>query len=122
MSDARIQTSPQTAAVHPLSLLHPSRISAALDERVTAETARKLQSCGRLHERLASQMQPALLEQDLWPIPDAEFFATSIHPREMARLAGAVWHAASLRLVLTGKAASELVTIIGEKAFTFGLR
>jgi hypothetical protein len=59
----------------------------------------------------------------LWPIPaPAEFLAGPAHPQDVARLAGAIWHAASLRLVVTGKAAAELVATIGENAFAFGLR
>lgn len=118
-----IGASPQTTTANPLSFLHPSRIAAALDQRLTAETVRKLQNCHRLEQRLAAQMKPRLAEQDLWPIPASiEFLAGPAHPQEVARLAGAIWHAASLRLVVTGKAAAELVATIGEKAFAFGLR
>lgn len=107
----------------PLSLLHPSRISAALDQRLTPAAVRRLQNCHRLDERIAMRMQPALLQQDLWPIPaSAEFLAIPVDPLDIARRAGAVWHADSLRLVVTGKAAAKLVAAIGEKTITFGLR
>ena len=123
MSDAKNHASPQVAATNALSFLHPSRTSSALDQRLTAETAQRLQNCRRLHDRLAARMQALLSKEDLWPIPArAEFFVSPVHPREMARFAGAVWHAASLRLVVTGKAASELVAMVGEQTFTFGLR
>jgi hypothetical protein len=123
MSDARSCASPSTATMSPLSFLHPSRVSMALDPRLTAETVRKLQNCGRLHERLVTQLQPILTQQDLWPIPaSAEFLVPPGDPQGAARLAGAIWHSASLRLIVTGKAAAELVAAIGENAFTFGLR
>jgi hypothetical protein len=113
----------QTTTANPLSFLHPSRIAAALDQRLSAEAVRKLQNCRRLEQRLATQMKLGLAEQDLWPIPgSADFLASPAHPQEVARLAGAIWHAASLRLVVTGKAAAELVATIGEKTFAFGLR
>ncbi|MCA6105788.1 nodulation protein NolU [Bradyrhizobium cenepequi] len=119
----RIGASPRTMTANPLSFLHPSRIAAVLDQRLTAETIRKLQNCRRLEQRLAMQMRPGLADQELWPIPaPAEFLAGPAHPQDAARLAGAIWHAASLRLVVTGKAAAELVATIGEKAFAFGLR
>jgi hypothetical protein len=123
MSNARIYASSQTTAASPLAFLHPSRISLALDQRLLPETVQKLLNCQRLHERLAAEMRTPLVKEDLWPIPTAaDFLAAPAHPRDMARLAGAVWHAASLRLVVTGKAASELVAAVGEKVFTFGLR
>ncbi|WBL81364.1 nodulation protein NolU [Bradyrhizobium xenonodulans] len=123
MSDAGNCTTPPTAAKGPLPLLHPSRIASALDRRLTLETARRLQNCPRLHDRLAAQIQPFLTQQDLWPLPDtADFIAMPADLEHIARRAGAVWHAASLRLVVTGKAASSLVGMIGETAFTFGLR
>lgn len=127
MIEARIPpkdgVSPVKTIASPLSLLHPSRISAALDQRLTPATVRRLQDCRRLDERIAMRMQPALMQQDLWPIPAAaEFLAIPADPLDIARRAGAVWHAASLRLVVTGKAAAELVAAIGEKAVTFGLR
>ncbi|MDI4231932.1 nodulation protein NolU [Bradyrhizobium sp. Arg237L] len=123
MSRTGIGASPQTTTTNALSFLHPSRIAAALDQRLTAETIRKLQNCRRLEQRLAAQMKPGLVAQDLWPIPaSADFLACPANPQAVARLAGAIWHAASLRLVVTGKAAAELVATIGEKAFAFGLR
>jgi hypothetical protein len=118
-----MHASPNTTAASSMPFLHHSRIGMVLDQRLTAETVRKLQNCPRLHEQLAALMRTALMKEDLWPIPgSSEFLSAPARPRETARLAGAIWHGASLRLVVTGKAASELVAAVGEKAFTFGLR
>jgi hypothetical protein len=106
-----------------MPFVHHSRIGMVLDQRLTAETVQKLQNCPRLHERLSALMQTVLMKEDLWPIPSSsEFLSFPTRPGETARLVGAIWHGASLRLVVTGRAASELVAALGEKAFTFGLR
>lgn len=126
MAEAKIFARPQEEEDNLAALflrLHPARISAALDPRLTPETVRKLTNCRRLHRRLAEPLRASFAKDDLWPPAAAtELLATPEHPGELAGLAGAVWHAASLRLVVASKAATELIAAIGEAAFAFGLR
>jgi len=111
---------------------HPERVRACLDPRVSLATARRLQDCRRLRHRLHAVMAERYGSLDVQnsatvsATSDAAAALASIlastDPIEAARLAGALWHARSLKLVLSGPAVAGLVAQIGRRAHAFGLR
>ena len=131
-----------------VSRAHPERLLACLDPRLSAATVRRLQDCRRLLARLhdllvrrygallappgapsvdhAEDARLAGASPELGEAGDAGLAEAAIlgHPdlMEVARLAGAVWHARSLKLLVSGPAVAEVVSRIGRRAHAFGLR
>ena len=111
---------------------HPRRLADALDSRLSASLVRRLQSCTRLHDRIASLLiQPQAGGSNDAPADDgtalAERRATferlfQADLKEASALAGAAWHALSLRQMIRGRDVAELVAQIGQRAHAFGLR
>ena len=111
---------------------HPRRLADALDSRLSAPVVRRLQNCARLHDRIA----PLLIEQQAGGSNDAPADgATALAERratferlfqadlkEASSLAGAAWHALSLRQMIRGRDVADLVVQIGQRAHAFGLR
>jgi hypothetical protein len=111
---------------------HPSRLADTLDSRLSASIVHRLQSCARLHDRIA----PLLIQQlaggsNDAPADDAtglaerratfeRLFQTDL--KEASSLAGAAWHALSLRQMIRGRDVADLVAQIGQRAHAFGLR
>jgi hypothetical protein len=111
---------------------HPERLRACLGERVSAATVHRLQQSRRLRPRLQALLVRHFGES-AGPSPEPAggaleegHPAASIldHPDllEATRLAGALWHARALRLLVSGGAVGELVSRIGRRAHAFGLR
>jgi hypothetical protein len=111
---------------------HPQRLAGALDHRLSAAVIGRLQNCVRLHERLASLLiQPQGGSPDDASADDltalAERRATferlfQADLREVSHIAGAAWHALSLRQMIRGRDVADLVAQIGQRAHAFGLR
>jgi hypothetical protein len=111
---------------------HPQRLADALDSRLSAAVIGRLQSCPRLHGRIA----PLLIQRqadgsDDTPADDATTLADRqatferlfrADLKEASSLAGAAWHAPSLRQMIRGRDVADLVAHIGQRAHTFGLR
>ncbi|UPJ51777.1 nodulation protein NolU [Bradyrhizobium sp. 200] len=111
---------------------HPQRLADALDSRLSSTVVGRLQSCPRLHGRIA----PLLIQRqadgsDDRPADDATTLADrqatferlfQVDLREASSLAGAAWHALSLRQMIRGRDVADLVAHIGQRAHTFGLR
>ena len=111
---------------------HPRRLADALDSRLSATLVRRLQSCARLHDRIA----PLLIQRQAGGSNDAPAdAATALAERraaferlfqadlkEASALAGAAWHALSLRQMIRGRDVADLVAQIGQRAHAFGLR
>lgn len=116
---------------------HPQRVADVLDSRLSAAVVGRLQSCPRLHGRIAS----LLIERQAGgsndtPADDAatddavnlaERRATferlfQADPKEASSLAGAAWHAQSLRQMVRGRDVADLIAQIGRRAHAFGLR
>ena len=111
---------------------HPSRLADALDSRLSAPLVRRLQSCSRLHDRIATLLieRPAGGSSDALP-DDATALAErrpifeclfQVDLKEASSLAGAAWHALSLRQMIRGRDVADLVAQIGQRAHAFGLR
>jgi hypothetical protein len=111
---------------------HPRRLADALDSRLSAPLVRRLQNCTRLHDRIA----PLLIQQQTGgsndtPADDATALAQrqasferlfQADLKEASSLAGAAWHALSLRQMIRGRDVADLVAQIGPRAHAFGLR
>jgi hypothetical protein len=112
---------------------HPERLLACLGPGASLATARRLQDAPRLRGRL----QALLVERFATggDAPSAAATATAARPAaadasileahdldEAARLAGAIWHARALKLLVTGAAVGGLIARIGRRAYGFGLR
>ena len=111
---------------------HPSRLADAFDSRLSAPVVRRLQSCARLHDRIAA----LLIERQAGgpndaPADDAAALAErrgaferlfQADLKEASSLAGAAWHALSLRQMIRGRDVADLVAQIGQRAHAFGLR
>jgi hypothetical protein len=111
---------------------HPRRLADTLDSRLSASLVRRLQSCARLHDRIA----PLLIQRQADGSNDAPADdATALAERratferlfladltEASSLAGAAWHAVSLRQMIRGRDVADLVAQIGQRAHAFGLR
>ncbi|WP_156439698.1 hypothetical protein [Bradyrhizobium valentinum] len=111
---------------------HPRRLADALDSRLSAPVVRRLQSCARLHDRIA----PLLIQQQGGgsndaPADDAiglaerratfeRLFQADL--KEASSFAGAAWHAQSLRQMIRGRDVADLIAQIGQRAHAFGLR
>lgn len=109
----------------PIAVAHPERLSARLDPRLGAALIERLRACPRLRPRLARVLvaPPPLDGEETGEGAGAlAERLTECDPEELARLAGAVWHANALKLVISGKAVAELVQRIGPHARAFGLR
>ena len=111
---------------------HPRRLADVLDSRLSAPLVLRLQNCARLHDRIA----PLLIERQAGGSNDAPADdATALAERravferlfqadlnEASSLAGAAWHALSLRQMIRGRDVADLVAQIGQRAHAFGLR
>lgn len=111
---------------------HPRRLAEALDNRLSATVLRRLQNCARLHDRIA----PLLIQRQArgsndTPAYDATALAErsttfdrlfQVDLKEASSLAGAAWHALSLRQMIRGRDVADLVAQIGQRAHAFGLR
>jgi hypothetical protein len=111
---------------------HPRRLADALDSRLSAPVVLRLQSCARLHDRIA----PLLIQRQAGRSNDAPADDTTdlaeqratferlfqADLKEAASLAGAAWHALSLRRMIRGRDVADLVAQIGQRAHAFGLR
>jgi hypothetical protein len=111
---------------------HPQRLADALDSRLSAAVVGRLQSCPRLHDRIASLLIPRQADgsndtaADDAAIP-ADRQATferlfQADLKEASSLAGAAWHALSLRQMIRGRDVADLIAHIGQRAHAFGLR
>jgi hypothetical protein len=111
---------------------HPRRLADALDSRLSAPLVHRLQNCARLHDRIA----PLLIARQAGgsndtPVDDAavpeeqraafeRLFLADL--KEASSLAGAAWHALSLRQMIRGRDVADLVAQIGQRAHAFGVR
>lgn len=96
--------------------VHPDRVRAALDPRLSDAVVARLLACGRLRERLDARFgrdESAGDAGHAWLVAD---------PDAAARRAGAVLHGRALRTVLSGPAATALIAAIGREAHALGLR
>lgn len=111
---------------------HPQRLADAFDRRLSVAVVSRLQGCPRLHERIALLL---LQQQGGGSNDPAADDATALTERraaferlfhvdltEASHLAGAAWHALSLRQMIRGRDVADLVTHIGRRAHAFGLR
>jgi hypothetical protein len=111
---------------------HPQRLADALDARLSAAVVSRLQSCARLHERIAPLLIPrqggssndTSAHDVIEPAERQATFERLFHAdlRQASHLAGAAWHALSLRQMLRGRDVADLVAQIGRRAHAFGLR
>jgi hypothetical protein len=111
---------------------HPQRLVHALDSRLSITVIGRLQSCPRLHDRIASlliQRQAGgsddAAADDATTIADRRAtFERLFHAdlKEASSVAGAAWHALSLRQMIRGRDVTDLVAQIGQRAHAFGLR
>ncbi|XSC45534.1 hypothetical protein ACF1BQ_005425 [Bradyrhizobium sp. RDT10] len=111
---------------------HPRRLADTLDSRLSASVVHRLQSCARLHDRIA----PLLIQRQAdgsndAPADDATALAErratferlfQVDLKEASSLAGAAWHSLSLRQMIRGRDVADLVAQIGQRAHAFGLR
>ena len=111
---------------------HPQRLADLLDSRLSAAIVSRLQGCLRLHDRIAPLLiQPqdddpndpraddAIILAD-WRAAFERLFRADL--KQASSLAGAAWHALSLRQMISGRDVAELVAQIGPRAHAFGLR
>lgn len=98
------------------AFVHPERVRAALDPRLSDALVARLLACGRLRGRI-----DARLGRDAGVI-DADHAWLLVDPAAAARRAGAVLHGRALRSVVAGPAVAALVAAIGRDAHAFGLR
>jgi hypothetical protein len=123
---------PSSDAARMVLAAHPRRLADTLDSRLSAPVVRRLQNCARLHDRIAAlliQRHPGgsndALADDAAAL--AERRATfdrlfQVDLKEASSLAGAAWHALSLRQMIRGRDVADLVAQIGQRAHAFGLR
>lgn len=99
-----------------LTGVHPERLRAVLDPRLSEATLARLMDCGRLRGRLDARLGragEALPDEAAWLTAD---------PDEAACRAGALLHGQAVRAVLSGPAVTDLVTAIGREAHVLALR
>lgn len=96
--------------------VHPERVRAALDPRLSDTVIARLLVCERLRERI-----DARLGRNGTPVDGGHAWLLA-DPDAAARRAGAVLHGRALRGVLAGPAVAALVAAIGRDAHAFGLR
>ena len=111
---------------------HPRRLADALDGRLSAAVVGRLQGCPRLHERIAPLLiQPQIGDPNDTPADEAATLADrqatferlfQVDLKQASSLAGAAWHALSLRQMIRGRDVADLVAQIGARAHAFGLR
>ena len=111
---------------------HPQRLVDALDSRLSAAVVGRLQICPRLHSRIAPLLilrqaggANDTLADDAAILADRQatferLFRADL--KEVSSLAGAAWHALSLRQMIRGRDVADLVAHIGRRAHAFGLR
>ena len=111
---------------------HPRKLAGALDNRLSAAVVGRLQGCPRLHDRIAPLLiQPQTADASNTLADDAtapadrratfeRLFSTDL--KQASSLAGAAWHALSLRQMIRRSDVTELVAQIGQRAHAFGLR
>lgn len=111
---------------------HPQRLADALDSRLSAAVVSRLQGCPRLHDRIAPLLiQPQ--DDDTndpragdtttladWRATFERLFRADL--KQASSLAGAAWHALSIRQMIRGRDVADLVAQIGQRAHAFGLR
>jgi hypothetical protein len=123
---------PGDAPIDLVRRAHPERLRACLDPRIGPATATRLQEAGRFRARLDALLMrhftppaPETVAEDAGS-SEAEAALASIlaraEPTEAARLAGAIWHAGSLKRLVSGPAVGELVGRIGRRAHACGVR
>jgi hypothetical protein len=130
-STLRSKEVPSYDATRMVLAAHPGRLADALDSRLSASLVQRLQSCARLHDRIA----PLLIQQQGGGSSDASADDATLADRrtaferlfqadlkEASSLAGAAWHALSLRQMIRGRDVADLVAQIGQRAHAFGLR
>jgi hypothetical protein len=110
---------------------HPQKLANALDSRLSTAVVSRLQSCPRLHGRIAPLLiQPQAGGSDDTSADDATISADrhatferlfQADLKQASFLAGAAWHALSLRQMIRGRDVTELVAHIGQRAHAFGL-
>jgi hypothetical protein len=112
---------------------HPDRVSACLDPRLSDVVVKRLADSERVGPRVAQEM---LHRHGLVPQALDEYYGSAsgpasevdIHPllhcdlAQCAYLAGAAWHARSLKQCVSGKVVADLTALIGPRARAFGLR
>jgi hypothetical protein len=112
---------------------HPDRVRACLDLRLSDAVVKRLADSERVGPRVAEVM---LHRHGLSPQALDEYYRSAprpaseadIHPllrcdlAQCACLAGAAWHARSLKQCLSGKVVADLTARIGQGARAFGLR
>ena len=111
---------------------HPQRLADALDHRLSAAVVSRLQGCPRLHDRIAPLlMQPQddhandTCADDATTLADRRAIFERLFRADLEQaslLAGAAWHALSLRQIIRGRDVADLVAQIGQRAHAFGLR
>ncbi|MBO0764025.1 MAG: hypothetical protein J2P50_05490 [Hyphomicrobiaceae bacterium] len=117
-----------------LPSVHPDRVRACLDPRLSAAVAQRLADSERVGWRVAEiilyrhGLNPAMLDDFYGRAAPASSSEADIHPllhcdlEDCARLAGAAWHARSLKQCVSGKLVADLTALIGHRTRAFGLR
>lgn len=95
--------------------IHPDRLRAALDPRLSDATVARLLACDRLRERLVAPLGGGAA-------PEPGFAWLLVDPEAVARHLGSALHGPALRRVLEGPAVAALAAAIGRDAYLFGLR
>jgi hypothetical protein len=110
---------------------HPQRVADVLDNRLSATVVGRLQDCPRLHQRIAQLLIPPqagdsndMADDEADPADRQATFERLFRAdlKEAASLAGAAWHALSLRQMVRSRDVADLVAHIGQRAHAFGLR
>ncbi|BAU89957.1 nodulation protein NolU [Methylorubrum populi] len=108
------------------SAVHPDRVRAALDPRLSDATVARLLACARLRERLDARLGRGdaigVARGDSADTDEAEHAWLLADPDGAARRAGAALHGQALRSIVAGPAVAALVAAIGRDAHAFGLR
>lgn len=97
--------------------VHPDRLRAALDPRLSEATLARLTACERTRTRIATRLGIEDGEEGAG-VPDWLL----AHPEEAVLRAGAVLHGSALRGVVAGPEVAALVHAIGRGALALGLR
>lgn len=103
--------------------VHPARVAAGLPKGLPEGAIARLIACRRLSGRLAGTMVvPASAGEGALPPSTSTASTESFpHPMTVALHAGAAWHAATLRAILTRQDRAVIIGRIGEPAYRFGL-
>ncbi|MBB3903302.1 nodulation protein NolU [Methylobacterium brachythecii] len=99
--------------------VHPDRVRAAYDPRLSDATVSRLLSCRRSRDRIESAVSVGASAAEAPPDGYAWLLDD---PAGAARRAGAGLHARALRNVLSGPQVAALIQAIGREAHAFGLR